>query len=184
MVVSACSKIPPWDPPAVAAWIEVPHDPVPQTGPVVEVVCGSKWRVEAGTKEKTFVAVFDGNSVQGTAPILNKARLDPTAEFAHIVKEVRHPTSVEIIEKEGTKLTVYHCFDAKEQATLTLYVNYFTKRQVRLVTKVKDKEVSVDYQFLDYDVKAHESELFDTANLKPYFSEYLSAKRPADEAPH
>ena len=164
--------------PGSAAWMELNHGDLSGEIPVtIQVICGPKWRVEFGRKQHPGVAVFDGKSFQANFPGQDKDSLDPHKRLQWFQKDLLHPTSVEVVEKDGTKLTAYHCNDAKSVGIV--YVDFFTKRPVRVVGReINGADYDVEYQFLDYDVKGHEEELFDTENLKSYFSDHLLLEGP------
>ena len=125
-----------------------------------------------------MIAVFDGKSVNANFPYDNKDALDPGLILRSLEKDAAHPTSVEPVERNGRKLTAFYCRDGASETTL--YVDPVTRIPVQFVGRVKSGQaINLEFKFIEFDVKAHEAELFDTTKLKSFFSEYLPPRKPS-----
>ena len=53
---------------------------------------------------------------------------------------------------------------------MTLYVDFLTRIPVQAVGRAKSGQaINLEFKFIEFDVKAHEAELFDTTKLKSLF---------------
>ncbi len=122
--------------------------------------------------------VFDGKSVKANFPFDNREALDPSIAIRSYQRDAAHPTSVETVERNGRKYTAFYFRDATSEGTL--YVDYVTHIPVQAVGRSKSGQAfDVEFKFMDFDVKAHEAELFDATKLKSVFSQYLPQKKPS-----
>ena len=135
----------------------------------------TKWRVEFGRKQHPGSRCLTENPFKQTSPA--RIRFARSTQTVTVVSEdLLHPTSVEVVEKDGTKLTAYHCNDADRLGSSTLTFSR-NDRFGLLAERLMGPSTTLNI-FLDYDVKGHEAELFDTENLKSYFSDHLLSEGP------
>ncbi len=125
-------------------------------------------------KRNLWLEYLTGQSFGGSARFSVNKSLDPRGVLSWFEKDISHPTKVEIAEENGGKYTVYQCKDAFSDTTfyVTLSLGSAPNRPSRMFVKGV-QTVNMEFKLIPYDVKAHETELFDTSNVKSYFSEYL-----------
>src|SRR5687768_14802189 len=158
--------------PTAAEWRYIATDSTAESRPIIsiEAVCGEKWRVEVGNTNKQMVYVFDGKSFASTFPGAKKEGIDPIVVLRAIQRDVSRPTKTELIERAGRRYISYYLKDSQSESTVLIDPN--TKFLMKFTGTGKNETRSVVYEYFNYDIKAHEGELFDVNNLQAYFKEY------------
>jgi hypothetical protein len=168
--------------PSQAVWLRIEHGPSKFEGSrtMVQIIDGEKWRVEGGLAERPYVAVFDGKSAKANDDSLRADAMNPLFMVKSQALAASCASVVDTIQADGKTLTVYHSKPSDDE--VIIYVNP-DKTPVRELCQSGEKvNFDLEYKPIPFDVKAHEAELFDTGNLKSYFSQYLASGLHADPA--